>query len=180
MLEQWWNVMASLDNAGSTAAAPVAPVAPVAPPPLPAAAPVAPAAPPPLPAARAAPVGPPPLPAAARVAPTQELISTASPYSLMDPEDELTVRRQRPPGIAMLVLPPAVAASPPSTEPPPDSAPGGERTMFDASPPTIPHPEASEFPNDWSTDEPTRADPNLRKLVEQELELQRKRKQPPR
>jgi hypothetical protein len=52
--------------------------------------------------------------------------------------------------------------------------------MFDPSPPTIPRPEATEFPNDWGTDEPTRTDPNLRKLVEQELELHRKRKEPPR
>jgi serine/threonine-protein kinase len=187
MLEHWWNVMASLDEDGSTdvmrgvgrvdesytgplhrsaladrAAPPAAPLAPLAP--------AAPAAP-------VAPVAPPPLPA---VVPSQGIISTASPYSLMDPEDELTVRRQRPTGITLLASPPSVVVSPPPIEPPPDSAPGGERTMFDPSPPTIPLPEASDFPNDWSTDEPTRNDPNLRKLVEQELELQRKRKEPPR
>jgi hypothetical protein len=98
----------------------------------------------------------------------------------MDPEDELTVRRQRPTGITMLTSAPTMVGSAPSIELPPESAPGGERTMFDPSPPTVPLPEASELPNDWTTDEPTRTDPNLRRLVEQELELQRKRKERPR
>jgi serine/threonine-protein kinase len=205
MLEQWWNVMASLDEDGITDVTrgvgrvdesytgplhrrgredrinpppaevlPRAPLVPLAP-----AMPVAPVA-PVMPVIPVAPVMPVAQSPSSAVAPSQGIISTASPYSLMDPEDELTVRRQRPTGITMLSSPPAMVHGPPPIEPPPESAPGGERTMFDPSPPTVPLPEASELPNEWSSDEPTRADPNLRKIVERELELHRKRKEPPR
>jgi serine/threonine-protein kinase len=69
-------------------------------------------------------------------------------------EEDRTVRRRAP-----------VYVGPPSSQ--------GEVTMLDVAPNTLPN--GGEDLGDM----PTRSDPNLRRLVEQELELHRKRRPPP-
>jgi hypothetical protein len=64
-------------------------------------------------------------------------------------------------------------SGPPSLEAPVSS---GDVTMPDAAPKTLLSTSASEDANPF--DVPTRSDPNLKHLVEQELELHRKRKPP--
>ncbi len=80
--------------------------------------------------------------------------SYAGPLKRDDDDEDRTVRRRAP-----------VQVGPSSSQ--------GEVTMLDAVPNTLP--EGS----DELADMPTRSDPNLRRLVEQELELHRKRKPPP-
>jgi serine/threonine protein kinase len=76
-----------------------------------------------------------------------------------DAEEDRTVRRRAP------VAPPTMEAAPVSSQ--------GEVTVLDVVPSTVPGLAEDLF------DIPTRSDPNLRRLVEQELELQRKRRPPP-
>ncbi len=57
---------------------------------------------------------------------------------------------------------------------PPEPSSNGEATIFDVAPSTVPSASVPDL-----FDMPTRADPGLRRLVEQELELHRKRKAPP-
>jgi hypothetical protein len=73
----------------------------------------------------------------------------------------------------------APSAAMSSPNPSPSSA--GDRTIHDSHPPNT-EPNGSGVPPtaDDPFDLPTRLDPNLRQLVEQELELHRKRKAPPR
>ncbi len=80
--------------------------------------------------------------------------SYAGPLKRDDDDEDRTVRRRAP-----------VQVGPPSSQ--------GEVTMLDAVPNTLPD------GSDELADMPTRSDPNLRRLVEQELELHRKRKPPP-
>jgi serine/threonine-protein kinase len=63
----------------------------------------------------------------------------------------------------------AYAVAPPTTDPGPP--------VFDQAPNTVPTPATTgSDPRDDPFDMPTRSDPNLRQLVERELELHRKRK----
>ena len=82
-------------------------------------------------------------------------------------EEDRTLRRlPRPQDIQeiQVVLPPSTQPGAPSTN--------DENTVLESAPLTVPTPsrERDDF------DMPTRSDPNLRKLVERELELHRKRK----
>lgn len=122
-------------------------------------------------------------------------------------EDGPTVRRMRPPiplPSAFAGAPTVTVAAPlasaalaaesamPSTAPDrgaPNPASGaapssnGEMTLLDLVPNTVPTPTGSDpqmLDDDDPFDMPTRSDPNLRKLVEKELELHRKRKGPAR
>ena len=79
-----------------------------------------------------------------------------------DAEEDRTVRRRAP-----------VHPGPPPTLQAPMPSSHGEVTMHDVAPNTVPNLSDDLF------DMPTRSDPNLRRLVEQELELHRKRKPPP-
>ena len=111
MLEHWWNVMASLDEDGTTDV----------------------------------------MRGIGRV---DE--SYAGPLRRDDEgEEDRTVRRRAP----------VASAGPPSSQ--------GEATVLDLAPSTLPN------GCDDLADIPTRSDPNLRRLVEQELELHRKRRPPP-
>lgn len=73
-------------------------------------------------------------------------------------EDDHTVRRMPRPDVPQIVTP----STAPSTN--------EEATVLESAPVTLPTPPRDDF------DMPTRSDPNLRKLVERELELHRKRK----
>ncbi len=73
--------------------------------------------------------------------------------------------------------------APNAVMPPPslrDGHASEDATVFDSAPVTVPHPIATgtppSRPDRDDFDMPTRADPNLRKLVEKELELSRKRR----
>ena len=101
------------------------------------------------------------------------------PIQTFELEEERTLRRVVSPQAAVgrstatLV---AVSSGPPSTAP----SPAVEITTHDSSPPnTEPSPSFGKHEHDlW--DLPTKSDPNLRKLVEQELALHKKRGEPPR
>jgi serine/threonine protein kinase len=97
--------------------------------------------------------------------------------STFEPEEDRTVRR---------IAPSAPGAGPVHTTTlinPPSSAgvvsSGAELTLHDQAPNTEPSPGRPHHTDAEDFDMPTRSDPNLRKLVEQELELQRKRRGPP-
>jgi hypothetical protein len=112
----------------------------------------------------------------------------------MDSEDDLTVRRISPVTAAALSAPSPVSPvpgaslgstmlSPPSTSPGAAPSSGGDMTLLDMAPNTEPSPSTNADltePDDDPFDMPTRSDPSLRKLVERELELHRKRREPPR
>jgi serine/threonine-protein kinase len=112
----------------------------------------------------------------------------------MDSEDDLTVRRISPVTAAALSAPSPVSPvpgaslgstmlSPPSTSPGAAPSSGGDMTLLDMAPNTEPSPSTNADltePDDDPFDMPTRSDPSLRKLVERELELHRKRRGPPR
>jgi serine/threonine protein kinase len=95
-------------------------------------------------------------------------------------EEDRTLRRMAP---VVGVSPPhtttATVLSPPSSIGAVSS--GAEMTLHDAAPNTEPSPNVSGPSEDAGEelDMPTRTDQSLRKLVEQELELQRKRRGPP-
>ncbi len=101
------------------------------------------------------------------------------PIQTFEMEEDRTLRRVVSPQVAVrrstatLV---AVSVPSPSTSP----SPGVEITTHDSSPPnTEPSPPLGKHDHDlW--DLPTKSDPNLRKLVEQELALQKKKREPPR
>jgi serine/threonine protein kinase len=103
---------------------------------------------------------------------------TASPAVYeMEVEGDRTVRRMVP---APVVAAAARSGGPPTTRGPAPSS-GAEMTLHDAAPNTEPSPNVGgRLLDDDPFDMPTRSDPNLRKIVEQELELQRKRRGPPR
>ncbi len=90
-----------------------------------------------------------------------------------EPEEEDRTVRRRAPNTVVNAFP----GPPPATVMPPLPSSHGEVTMLDVVPNTVPSPPTA--PNDDLFDMPTRNDPNLRRLVEQELELHRKRKPPP-
>jgi serine/threonine-protein kinase len=109
-------------------------------------------------------------------------------------DDDRTVRRISPLGagsgapvatiapVTPIGGPMSTMLSPPSTSPGPAPSSAGDVTILEMAPNTEPSPAAgddSSAPDD-PFDMPTRSDPNLRKLVEQELELHRKRRGPPR
>ena len=101
------------------------------------------------------------------------------PIQTFELEEDRTLRRVISPHAA--VRPPtttvgAVSVPTPSTAP----SPAVEITTHDPSPPnTEPSPTLGKHDHDlW--DLPTNSDPNLRKLVEQELALHKKRREPPR
>jgi len=79
-------------------------------------------------------------------------------------EEDRTLRRLPRPQDIQVVLPPSTQPGSPSTN--------DENTVLESAPLTVPTPsrERDDF------EMPTRSDPNLRKLVERELELHRKRK----
>jgi serine/threonine protein kinase len=130
MLEHWWNVMASLDEEGSTDV----------------------------------------MRGIGRV---DE--SYAGPLQRDENlEEDRTVRRRSP----HLPSGSAVYPGPPPTIQSPVPSSQGEVTMLDVAPNTVPSPSEGGGEDDLF-DMPTRADPNLRRLVEQELELHRKRRPPP-
>ncbi|MBX3190580.1 MAG: serine/threonine protein kinase [Labilithrix sp.] len=86
-------------------------------------------------------------------------------------EDERTLRRiPLPSQIAAQGAPEGPGAPIPSSI--------GEATIHDMAPNTIPNPTSGSPLGPDPFDMPTKADPNLRKLVERELELHRKRKGP--
>jgi serine/threonine protein kinase len=87
-----------------------------------------------------------------------------------DAEEDRTVRRRSPHQGG------GTFPGPPPTLPAPIPSSHGEVTMLDLAPNTVQTPSAS---GDDLFDMPTRSDPGLRRLVEQELELHRKRKPPP-
>ena len=72
-----------------------------------------------------------------------------------------------------------VASQIPSTAPSATPSSAGERTLHDSAPPNT-EPGGPMPGDDDMFDIPTRSDPNLRKIVERELELHRKRKPPSR
>jgi serine/threonine protein kinase len=78
----------------------------------------------------------------------------------------------------------ATIAGPPTTVAGPAPSSGGDTTLhdpLDLAPNTVPSPLTDTLDDDDDPfDMPTRSDPNLRKLVEQELALHRKRRPPPR
>ena len=101
------------------------------------------------------------------------------PIQTFEMEEDRTLRRvispqaaARPPTATVV----AVSVPSPSTAP----SPAVEITTHDSSPPnTEPSPTLGKHDHDlW--DLPTKSDPNLRKLVEQELALHKKRREPPR
>jgi serine/threonine protein kinase len=157
MLEHWWNVMASLDEEASTDV--MRGIGRVD-------------------ESYAGPL---------RRSMRDPAVPQTAPVPTYELEDERTLRRQAP------VVPIAVSSmyhastviaggtSPNSTSVPSSV---GDRTLLDMAPMTEPSPNttASLDDDDLSDldDMPTRSDPGLRKLVEQELELHRKRRQTPR
>ena len=94
-------------------------------------------------------------------------------------EEDRTLRRMAPAPVSPLHTTTATVISPPSSIGAVSS--GADMTLHDAAPNTEPSPNlsaANEVADD-QLDMPTRTDQSLRKLVEQELELQRKRRGPP-
>ncbi len=106
----------------------------------------------------------------------------APPIQTFEMEDDRTLRRvispqaAARPSTATLA---AVSAPSPSTTPSPGARSGPEISTHDSSPPnTEPSPSLSGRHDHDLWDLPTKSDPNLRKLVEEELALHRKRKPP--
>ena len=103
--------------------------------------------------------------------------SYAGPLLRGEPEEDRTVRRRspnqkHPTGFTVTAL----IAQPTSQGPAPSS--NNEATILDLAPNTVPSSGLASGEVDDPFDIPTRTDPNLRRLVEQELELHRKRKPP--
>ena len=134
MLEHWWNVMASLDEVGSTDV----------------------------------------LRGIGRVDESYAgpLVRPSGPSTEPEEEEDRTVRRRAPNTVIT-----AFPGAPPPTVAPRVPSSHGEVTMLDAAPSTVPAPETPRHEDLF--DMPTRNNPNLRRLVEQELELHRKRRPPP-
>lgn len=153
MLEHWWNVMASVDEEGATDV--VRGIGRVD-------------------ESYAGPL---------RRSPRDPVVDPEAPSA--DVDEDRTIQRlaPSPPSPPSLLAATALSASPPITLAP---SSGGELTLLDLPPNTEPSPSFSVPGTSAGTveydpfDMPTRSDPNLRKLVEQELELHRKRKGPPR
>jgi serine/threonine protein kinase len=95
--------------------------------------------------------------------------------STSEHEEDRTVRRIAPAGPGPVN--PTTLIHPPSSSAVVSS--GAELTLHDQAPNTEPSPGRPQYTDAEDFDMPTRSDPNLRKLVEQELELQRKRRGPP-
>jgi len=113
----------------------------------------------------------------------------APPIQTFEMEEDRTLRRISPQAAAAAsagrpTTATLVASVPlPSTSPSPGLAPPSEPTTHDSTPPnTEPSPNlAAKHEGDpYDFDMPTKNDPNLRKLVEQELALQRKNREPQR
>jgi serine/threonine-protein kinase len=107
------------------------------------------------------------------------------PIQTFEVEDDRTLRRISPaaarPATATLVASVPVPSTAPA--PAPSDPPSTDRAQHDSSPPnTIPSPNvgAKLDYDPYDYDLPTKADPNLRKLVEQELALHRTKREPPR
>lgn len=107
-----------------------------------------------------------------------------SPVQSLELEEDRTLRRMPGSNPNPLTATATFAGGAPSTNPggPPSSF--GEMTLHDSAPPntepsgvSLGEPDAG---SDDPFDMPTRSDPNLRKIVERELELHRKRKGVPR
>jgi serine/threonine protein kinase len=94
-------------------------------------------------------------------------------------EEDRTLRRMAPAPVSPLHTTTATVISPPSSIGAVSS--GADMTLHDAAPMTEPSPNLSgpSEDADEQLDMPTRTDQSLRKLVEAELELQRKRRGPP-
>ncbi|MDB4935752.1 MAG: serine/threonine protein kinase [Labilithrix sp.] len=106
----------------------------------------------------------------------------AAPPVHIEVEEDRTLRRMVPAAPIGSVR----GAAPSSVRGPAPSS-GADLTLHDMAPNTEPSPHvhvpsatAGAVLDDDPFDMPTKSDPNLRKLVEQELELQRKRRGPPR
>ena len=95
--------------------------------------------------------------------------------STLELEEDRTLRRIAPAHASPLNATTLIA--PPSSVGVVSS--GAELTLHDQAPNTEPNPGRPHYTDAEDFDMPTRSDPNLRKLVEQELELQRKRRGPP-
>lgn len=156
MLDQWWNVMASLDEEDATDV--MRGIGRVD-------------------ESYAGPL---------RKSMRDAVIETSSGPPAFEVEEDRTLRRLAPTAAAAATGSPHhatatfVAAPPITVQPDPSSA--GEMTLLDAPPNTEPSPnvvshESETVLVDDPFDMPTRSDPNLRKLVERELELHRKRKE---
>jgi serine/threonine protein kinase len=93
-------------------------------------------------------------------------------------EEDRTLRRMVPAAAMPAHTTTATVISPPSSL---GAVSSGDMTLHDAAPNTEPSPSHSGPTEDdgENFDMPTRTDQSLRKLVEQELELQRKRRGPP-
>jgi hypothetical protein len=109
-------------------------------------------------------------------------VDVAPPSALQtfELEEDRTLRRIVPVPVASPLNTTATFISPPSSIGAVSS--GAEMTLHDVAPNTEPSPSQPRLPEDDAGDEfdmPTRTDQSLRKLVEQELELQRKRRGPP-
>ena len=108
----------------------------------------------------------------------------APPIQTFEMEDDRTLRRISPQAAAARAPTAAtlVASVPaPSTAPSPTTEISEISVTHDSSPPnTEPSPSFGGKHDHDPYDVPTKNDPNLRKLVEQELALQRKQREPPR
>jgi serine/threonine protein kinase len=147
MLEQWWNVMASLDEEDTTDI--MRGIGRVD-------------------ESYAGPL---------RRSMRDSMESPAPVVQTFEVEEDRTLRRMVPaPPLPMHTT--TTVSSPPSSIGAVSS--GADMTLHDAAPNTEPSPSRSGPTNAGDDfDMPTRTDQNLRKLVEQELELQRKRRGPP-
>jgi serine/threonine-protein kinase len=114
------------------------------------------------------------------------------PIQTFEMEDDRTLRRISPaaaaavaarPATATLVASASASAPAPSTAPSPvasAAAPSSDGALHDSTPPnTEPSPNLDPKHDHDPYDLPTKNDPNLRKLVEQELALQRTKREPP-
>ncbi|MDB5218743.1 MAG: serine/threonine protein kinase [Myxococcaceae bacterium] len=107
-------------------------------------------------------------------------VAPPSAVQTFEVEEDRTLRRMVPVPVASPLNTTATFISPPSSIGAVSS--GADMTLHDVAPNTEPSPSQPRLPEDDAGDEfdmPTRTDQSLRKLVEQELELQRKRRGPP-
>lgn len=174
MLDQWWVVAQTLEDEGTTNVMPAVPVAE-------AETVVEPALQPP----RREPSSPPTRRRATRPIPPPSADLTI-PHMLA--ERELARLRSSPTSVDGLPPPSPIVPSPTIAEAPPTirQAYSADRAARDAPPRTVPSHMLEEathvgvqpvsFPLDDPDELPTRNDPNLRKLVERELELQKRKR----
>ncbi len=116
-----------------------------------------------------------------------DVAAHSAPIPTYELEEDRTLRRlPSSVGVPAYATVPSIVgiSNGPMTLPSGGGAPssGSDSTVHDTAPNTEPSPRSTPTADDEDDpfDIPTRSDPNLRKLVERELELHRKRKPPPR